>query len=75
MLTQQMLSEAESLHSVTSYLERHGQGLVPSLLGSVYLLEDIRMPWEGAPHHTEGTGENTKVGSLFLSIINNWEHR
>lgn len=49
------------------------QGCGPSFLESAYLFEDMRLPWEGAPHHTEGTCENTKIGPLFLSVINKTE--
>lgn len=49
--------------------------LVPSLLGSVYLLEDIRMlPGEAPPSHWRHRWKY-KTGALFLSVINNWERR
>lgn len=41
----------------------------PSFLWSAYLSEATRMPWEGIPHHNEGTSEDTKIGPLFLCVI------
>lgn len=40
-----------------------------SFLGSAYLSEAMRMSWEGIPHHTEGTSEDTKIGPLFLYVV------
>lgn len=40
-----------------------------SFLGSAYLSEATRMSWEGIPHHTEGTSEDTKIGPLFLCVV------
>jgi hypothetical protein len=28
--------------------------------------KSLEHSWEGAPHHTEGTSESTKIGALFL---------